>query len=40
VIESFFAKFKQWRRIATRYDKIAANFVGFVKIAAILLWLK
>jgi transposase len=28
--ESFFAKLKQWRRIATRYDKLAANFLGFI----------
>ncbi len=39
-IEGFFAKLKQWRRIATRYDKIAANFLGFVKLAATMLWLK
>lgn len=39
-IEGFFAKLKQWRRIATRYDKIAANFLGFVKLASIMLWLK
>jgi transposase len=39
-IEGFFAKLKQWRRIATRYDKLARNFLGFVKIASIMLWLK
>lgn len=39
-IESFFARLKQWRRIATRYDKLAASFLGFLKIAAIMLWLK
>lgn len=39
-IEAFFAKPKQWRRIAARYDKIAANFLGFVKLAAIMLRLK
>jgi transposase len=39
-IESFFAKLKQWRRIATRYDKLAVNFLGFIKIAAIMQWLK
>ena len=27
-IEGFFAKLKQWRRIATRYDKLAATFLG------------
>jgi hypothetical protein len=31
---------KQWRRIATRYDKLAATFLGFVKLARIMLWLK
>jgi transposase len=39
-IESFFAKLKQWRRIATRYDKLARTFMAFVKIASIMLWLK
>lgn len=39
-IEGFFARLKQWRRIATRYDKLAANFLGFIKLASILLWLK
>lgn len=39
-IESFFAKLKQWRRIATRYDKLARNFLGFVKLASIMLWIK
>ena len=39
-IEGFFAKLKQWRRIATRYDKLAASFLGFVKLASIMLWLK
>jgi transposase len=40
VIESFFAKLKQWRRIATRYDKLAVTFLGFVKLASIILWPK
>ena len=39
-IEGFFAKLKQYRRIATRYDKLAQNFLGFVKLASIMLWLK
>lgn len=39
-IESFCARFKQWHRIATRYDKIARNFLGFVKLASIMLWPK
>lgn len=39
-IEGFFAKLKQGRRIATRYDKLAANLLGFIKLASIRLWLK
>ncbi len=39
-IESFFAKLKQWRRIATRFDKLAAIFLGFVKLVSNMLWLK
>jgi putative transposase len=39
-IERFFNKLKQFRRVATRYDKLLANFMGFVKLAAIVIWLK
>jgi transposase len=39
-IEGFFAKLKQWRRIATRYDKLASTFLAFVKLAGIMIWLK
>lgn len=39
-IEAFFAKLKQWRRIATRYDKRADTFLAFVKLASIMLWIK
>jgi putative transposase len=39
-IERFFNKLKQFRRVATRYDKLLANFMGFVKLAAIAIWLK
>jgi transposase len=34
VIERFFRRIKQCRRVATRYDKKAENFVGFVWLAA------
>ena len=40
LVERFFGKLKQFRRIATRYDKLLANFKGFVLIAAIVIWLK
>ena len=39
-IERFFRKLKQFRRVATRYDKLLINFMGFVKLAAIAIWLK
>jgi transposase len=36
--EWFFNKIKQCRRIATRYDKLAANYLAFVQLASIWLW--
>jgi putative transposase len=39
-IERFFNKLKQFRRVATRYDKLLTNFLGFVRLAAIAIWLK
>ena len=38
-VERFFNRIKHCRRIATRYEKRAANFLAFVKLAAIRLWL-
>jgi len=40
VCERFWSKAKQYRRVATRYEKKAANFLGFVKVAAIMVMLK
>jgi transposase len=39
-IERFFNRLKDWRRIATRYEKTARNFLGFVQIVAIRIWTK
>ena len=39
-IERFFNKLKHFRRVATRYDKLLANFMGFVTIAAIAIQLR
>jgi transposase len=33
-------KIKQCRRIATRYDKLAANYLAFIKLASIRIWLR
>jgi putative transposase len=38
LIERMFRRLKDWRRIATRYDKLAANFAAAVAIATIVLW--
>ncbi|WP_370529157.1 IS5 family transposase [Undibacterium sp. KW1] len=40
VIERFFARIKQFRRIATRYDKLASRFASFFAIVASFEWLK
>jgi transposase len=40
VCERFWSKVKQYRRVATRYEKKAANFLAFVKVAAMMVMLK
>jgi transposase len=39
-VERFFNRIKPCRRIATRYDKLAANLLAFVQLASIRLWLR
>jgi transposase len=39
LIENFFARLKQYRAIATRYDKTARNFLAAVYLAATVDWL-
>lgn len=39
LIENFFAKLKQYRAIATRYDKRATTFLGALYLAAAVIWL-
>ena len=38
-IERLFSKLKNWRRVATRDDKTADSYIGFVSLASALLWL-
>lgn len=38
-IERCFARLKQWRRVATRYDRKPANFLSGVLLASIYIWL-
>src|SRR6202040_2617083 len=40
LVERFFNKIKHCRRIATRYDKLAANYLAFIQLASIRLWLR
>ncbi len=40
VIERFFARIKQFRRIATRYDKLASRFKSFFALVASIEWLR
>ena len=39
VVERCVGRLKQWRGIATRYDKRAANYRAMVVVAALLIWL-
>lgn len=39
VVERCFNKFKQWRGIATRYDKTATNYAGALTLAALFMWI-
>ena len=34
-LSAFFLKLKQFRRVATRYDKLASSFLAFVYLASI-----
>ena len=39
-IENFFCRIKDWRRIATRYDKLARNFLAATTLVGVLYWIK
>jgi transposase len=38
-IENFFCRLKDWRRVATRYDKLARNFLAATSLVAALYWI-
>ncbi|MFW7354502.1 MAG: IS5/IS1182 family transposase, partial [Brucella sp.] len=38
IIERTFCRLKDWRRVATRYDKLMINFAATCYIAAIVTW--
>ena len=40
LVERFFNKLKHFRRVATRFDKLARNFLAAVLLASIRLWIR
>jgi len=40
LVDRFFSKLKQFRRIVTRYDKLAENFLAMVQLASMRPWLR
>ena len=40
LVECCFSKLKQFRRVATRFEKTARNYLAVVTLAAIILWLR
>ena len=40
LIECCFSKLKHFRRVATRFEKTAQNYLAVVTLAAIILWLR
>jgi transposase len=39
LVERFFNKLKHFRRLATRYEKTARNFLAMLNLASIVIWL-
>lgn len=39
-VERLFSRLKQFRRLATRYDKLDLHFLAFIYLAATVLWLR
>lgn len=40
LVECCFSKLKQFRRVATRYEKTARNYLAVLTLAATILWLR
>lgn len=40
LVERLFQKLKQYRRVATRYERLALNYMTMLSLASILIWLK
>jgi transposase len=40
LVECFFNKLKHYRRVFSRFDKLARRYLGFVAFASVLIWLR
>ena len=40
LVERFFQKIKNFRRIATRYERLARNYMSMLQLAATVIWLR
>ena len=40
IVERLWARLKEWRAVATRYEKTASSFMGILHLAAALHWIK
>jgi transposase len=40
LVERFFNKLKQFRAVATRYDKRDDNYLAYVKLASVRIWMR
>jgi transposase len=39
LVEHFFQRIKRFRRVAMRFEKLSRNFLAFVQLASVLVWL-
>lgn len=40
VVENFFSRIKRFRRVGTRYDRLAETYTAFVSLASLMDWLR
>lgn len=40
LVERFFNRIKHYRRVATRYEKSVQNYLSFLHVASIMVWLR
>lgn len=40
LVECFFSKLKHFRRVFSRFDKLARRYLGFIQFTSVLIWLR